>query len=53
MFSLNLFLEQIAALELVDIQYTMHGRNADGVTFRVEFPNDKEFTKALEILIRR
>lgn len=53
MFHLNLFLEQIAALELRDIEYIMHGRNADGVTFKVEFHNDKEYVKALEILIRR
>jgi hypothetical protein len=53
MFRLNLFLNQIAQLELQDIIYVMHDRNADGVTFSVEFPNEREFARALEILIRR
>lgn len=52
MFHLNLFLEQIAKLELHNIYYILHGRNADGVTFKVEFEDSKEYTKALEILIR-
>lgn len=53
MFKLNLFLEQVAKLELKDVQYTLHGRNADGITFSVEFPTDTEFTKALTILLGR
>lgn len=53
MFQLNLFLEQIATIELHDIRYVMHGRNADGIAFKVEFPDEHEFAKALEILIRR
>lgn len=52
MFELNLHFSQIARLELYDIKYVMHGRNADGVTFKVELPNEQEYTRALEILIR-
>lgn len=53
MFQLNLFLEQVATLELHDIDYVLHQRNADGVTFRVEFKDNNEFAKALGILIGR
>lgn len=53
MYQLNLHWEQVAALELADIEYTLHGRNQDRVTFKVEFPNEKQFAAALELLIRR
>ena len=52
MFTLNLHWEQIARLELYDIDYMFHGRNADGVTFKVEFVDNIHYAKALEILIR-
>ena len=53
MFALNLHWEQIARLELYDIEYKLHGRNADGVTFKVEFVDNIQYARALEILIRR
>lgn len=52
MFKLNLHLSQIAALELFDVEYKLHERNPDGITFTVEFANEKDYAKALEILIR-
>lgn len=52
MFTLNLHWEQVAKLEMYDIQYKLHGRNDDRVTFKVEFPNEQDYAKALEILIR-
>ena len=53
MFTLNLHWEQVAKLEIHDIDYRFHGRNADRVTFKVEFVDEKQYARALEILIRR
>lgn len=53
MYTLNLHLDQVAALELADVEYVLHNRNLDGVTFKVEFVDINSYTRALEILIRR
>lgn len=53
MYRLNLYLEQIAVLELNDIIYLMHRRNADGITFKVEFHTERELARAITLLIGR
>lgn len=53
MITLNLTLNQIAVLELYNIEYKMRHANQDGFTHCIEFQNEREYASALEVLTKR
>ena len=52
MYGLNLHWNQVATLELWAINYTLLGRNPDGVTFAVRFDTEDDYIQALDRLLR-
>lgn len=53
MLTLYLTWNQIAVLELFDVEYTRLNEEPDGFTHGVGFPSEAEYSRALEVLTKR